>query len=221
MIEPDQRTIEIMKIMSLLSNLWLEKIRTWLPEVTLEKFLSAYSRIREHIETSARRDRGPFAEFRDDELWLEVLSALGVSHPNQKIHEILGVELEYDRQVRSPVPEMVNAVKEAIALYGKDAVGVFSNSRMPREHVIDLLKAHGFVGKEGMLKEENILVSSDLGIKKPDSRAIEALSHLLSIPTREIIFIGNDIDDIRAAGRANAIGVQFVRTVADRSVEDK
>jgi FMN phosphatase YigB (HAD superfamily) len=194
-----------------LYNLWISKIQKWSPKITFDEFVFTYKNARELIEKNAQKNRGEFAEFRDDELWMEILTRLNIAHPKEKTPDMLEVELEYERQIRQPVPEMVKVVKEAIALYGEKSVGVFSNSRMPKEHVVELLKAHGFVGIEGMLKEENILVSSDLGVKKPDSKTIENLSSVISVPPREIIFIGDDAVDVNATGRSQAIGVQLIR----------
>ena len=132
-----------------LHNLWISKIQQWSPEITFDELVSTYNNARERIEDSAQKNRGEFAEFRDDELWLEILTKLNVAHPDRKVPDMLGVEFEYEKQARQAVPEMVQAVKEAIALYGENSVGVFSNSRMPKEYVVELLKSHGFVGAAG------------------------------------------------------------------------
>jgi putative hydrolase of the HAD superfamily len=196
-----------------LHSLWLKRLQGGRHKITAEEFLSAYKRTRQRVEDRARRARGTFAEFRNDEFWLELLLALGVSDPDAVMGEMLYIELEFERRGRHPVPGMQSVVTEAVSLFGAGAVGVFSNSRMPRAHVLALLRAFDFVGDKGPLKEENVLVSSDIGVKKPDPKTIGALCDRLSIPVSKIIFIGNDTADIRAAGRANAVGAQLIPTV--------
>ncbi len=192
-----------------LFKVWLERLKTWQPGISEARLRSTYLKVREKLVLSAKEKNGELAEFSDHELWSEILKSLGVGQDGQRAKEMLFDEVVYEMATHQVLPGMIEAVQTAVQLFGSSAVGVFSNSRLPREEMIALLRHFGFVGP-GRLDEKNILVSSALGRQKPDTKTMNSLAEKLGVPVRQLIFIGDGWVDIRAAGRTKAIGWQVV-----------
>lgn len=190
---------------------FLEKINEWNPQVTESQLSEVYWSMRAELEMSSQKNRGIHAEFSDLDLWSGVLNAIGVSDAKERARDLLMTELNYEIKKHFAVPGMLQVVKEAIAIFGSDRVGVFSNSRLPAELVRQLLDHYGFVGEEnGMMKSDNVFTSSGLGVRKPDATTLLYLSDRLGVLPKKLMFIGDSREDMLAALRTKSIGVQLI-----------
>lgn len=190
---------------------FLEKIHEWNPQVNETEFGEAYWAVRTQLEETTQGSNGINAEFKDLDLWSRILSMFGLSETEDKAHTLLLIELNHELKEYFALPGMLQVVKEAIALFGHDHVGVFSNYRLPSEIAIRLLNNYGFVGKEiGMLRPDSIFTSSDLGVRKPDAKTLQYLSGKLGVLTRRLMFIGDSKEDMLAALRTKAVGVRLI-----------
>lgn len=191
---------------------FLAKIREWSPKINESQFQAVYWNTRIQLEMPAQESEseGVYGEFRDQDLWSRLVSIFGISGGEEKARILLSIELNHELQKYSVIPGMLQVVRETIALFGAEHVGVFSNSRLSSENVYQLLGNYGFIGEKGMLRPDNIFTSSDLGVRKPDARTLQYLAQKLGVLTRRLMFIGDSREDMLAASRTKSIGVQLI-----------
>lgn len=104
---------------------FLEKIHEWNPQVNESRFQEIYWGTRAELEILTQANEGIYAEFKDLDLWSKILSTLGLSDAEKKARNLLVTERDYELTKYSVTPGMLQVVKEAIALFGSDHIGVF------------------------------------------------------------------------------------------------
>lgn len=189
---------------------FLEKIREWNPKITESQFQEVYWNTRNQLEMLTQENEGVYGEFQDQDLWSRLVSIFGISDSEEKARILLSIELDHELQKYSVIPGMLQVVREAITLFGAEHVGIFSNSRLSSENVHQLLRNYGFIGEKGMLIADNIVTSSDLGVRKPDAKTLQYLAQKLGVLNRRFMFIGDSKEDMLATSRTKSVGVQLI-----------
>ena len=86
-------------------------------------------------------------------------------------------------------------------------LGIITNG--PSEHQWSKIKA---LGIESWISRENIIVSGDYGINKPDVRIFEIMQEKLQLPNASLYYIGDSIEnDIVGANNADWKGIWINR----------
>lgn len=187
---------------------WLAKIQEWNHQITTNDFEHITQLTRNVMEANAVKQHGKDAEYKDEEFWEHVLNFFGITDTKQKVSELLQIELEYEKSVQKIISGMYEVVQTAVALFGREKVGVFSNTRLPKSIIVELLSGFDLI-RDDMLSADNIFVSSEALVMKPHQKTMQILAQQLVVQTKDLMFIGDSKQDVHAAARSKAVGVQL------------
>ena len=112
--------------------------------------------------------------------------------------QALGMQREY--KINQQKLQMSNITINILKLARKNNVklGIITNG--PSEHQWVKIKA---LGVERWIDRENIIVSGDYGVNKPDVRIFEIMKEKLQLPNDSLYYIGDSIEnDIVGANNA-------------------
>jgi FMN phosphatase YigB (HAD superfamily) len=83
-------------------------------------------------------------------------------------------------------------------------LGIYSNTPYMRTDMLYIIRQ---TRVSQFIPAENMLFSSETGIIKPSSKTIDLLAATMRVQKSNLAFVGNSLDDIRAAANARAIPV--------------
>ena len=155
-----------------------------------------------------RKARERNKELRFEELYSRVLLRLGINPTEEVLDQI------YELYKRSYLFETVSGAEETLqSLYGRYKLAVVSNatSQLPRF----ALK------KSGLTKLfQVVVVSRDLGVRKPDPEIFRYALEKLKVKPEEAIHVGDSIKhDVKGAKKAG-IKVVWIKTEGEEITEE-
>ena len=112
--------------------------------------------------------------------------------------QALSMQREYKKNQQKL--QMSNITKSILELAKENNVklGIITNG--PSEHQWSKIEA---LGVESWINRENIIVSGDYGINKPDDRIFEIMKEKLQLPNDSLYYIGDSIEnDVVGANNA-------------------
>ncbi len=121
--------------------------------------------------------------------------------------QALSMQKEYKKNQQKL--QMSNTTISILELAKENDVklGIITNG--PSEHQWSKIKA---LGIESWISRENIIVSGDYGINKPDVRIFEIMQEKLQLPNASLYYIGDSIEnDIVGANNADWKGIWINR----------
>ena len=121
--------------------------------------------------------------------------------------QALSMQKEYKKNQQKL--QMSNTTISILELAKENNVklGIITNG--PSEHQWAKIKA---LGIESWISRENIIVSGDYGINKPDVRIFEIMQEKLQLPNASLYYIGDSIEnDIVGANNADWKGIWINR----------
>ena len=121
--------------------------------------------------------------------------------------QALSMQKEYKKNQQKL--QMSNTTISILELANENNVklGIITNG--PSEHQWAKIKA---LGIESWISRENIIVSGDYGINKPDVRIFEIMQEKLQLPNASLYYIGDSIEnDIVGANNADWKGIWINR----------
>ena len=143
----------------------------------------------------------------------EMAKLLELNESTDFISAIQAAWLDFDLQNTKPIFEMLDLVAQAISLFGKDHVGVYSNHSFTKMHLIAVLERSGYFGSS-MLSSKNVFLSSEFGVReygvglrKPSVIAFNELSKQLLLSSAKLAFVGDNKNDSLFAVNAGGIGI--------------
>ena len=112
--------------------------------------------------------------------------------------EALNMQKEYKKnQQKLQMPDITISILE-LAKENNIKLGIITNG--PSEHQWSKVKA---LGVEKWIDKENIIVSGDYGINKPDVRIFEIMQEKLQLPNDSLYYVGDSLEnDIVGANNA-------------------
>ena len=190
-------------------------IRTDENKPELWKFMAEY--LDEHfgVKTTSRTLKSDYKKICAEETQ-KLVAKNGSSHPEIKIERVwerlIGVPCS-DSEMRNLCNSFRAAAREKLKLY-PGVLEVFAEIRSKGGKIFLLSNAQRlFTEKELELTGlsdafENIFISSDMGIKKPDSNFIQSLMEKHSLMPSESVMIGNEV--FADMGSAVAAGINGI-----------
>ncbi len=131
------------------------------------------------------------------------------------LRESLGIELtdaQWDAGWGAIFTGEITPTVDAIAkVKGRVPVYAFSNSNAAHQRVW----SRRFAATLGHFRQ--VFVSSDLGKRKPERAAFEAIAHAIGVPLDRILFFDDTMENVEAA---RAAGLRAVHVRAAQDVED-
>jgi HAD superfamily hydrolase (TIGR01549 family) len=160
--------------------------------VDSEAYLEAYHSV--YSEVIAERDAGAI-EITCQERFARTLERLGVA--NAEIEpiaaELARLHMSGVRRVTSAPAERVAAVRRIAARHRLGLLSNFDDSRTGREVLLDTGLADLF---------EAVIISADVGLRKPNPRIFERMLSMLDLPPGEVLFVGDTPEhDVMGAAR--------------------
>lgn len=157
-------------------------------------------RVREGMFERLRRARGLNREIRFEDLYRGMLFRLGL-HPEEE-----AIDYIHQLYIRSFKIELISGVEEVLeALKERYRLAVISNasSNVPRQAIKSF-------GLERYL--DSIVISRDLGIRKPDPEIFRFALRNLGVESREAVHVGDSLkSDVRGAKEAGMKAVWLRR----------
>jgi FMN phosphatase YigB (HAD superfamily) len=159
----------------------------------LERWLDAYHSV--VVEVMAERESGE-TETTCDERFVRALTRFGMP-PGAAMaaltRELTQVHMSHVRRVTSAPAERVAAVRKIAPHYRLGLLSNFDDSRTGHEVLSDTGVAHLF---------EAVIISADVGMRKPNPKIFERMLAMLSLPAGEILFVGDTPEhDVAGAAR--------------------
>jgi len=166
-----------------------------------DRFIQVYSKVTEEIMSERERDG---IEITCHERFYRTLTRLGLppSEPHSGHDGRLGdlaealtrVHMAGVRSVTWAPASRVAAVRRIAPHYRLGLLSNFDDAQCGREVLIDSGVAELF---------EAVVISAEVGLRKPDSRIFEHLRALIGVPPEEILFVGDTPrDDVLGASAA-------------------
>lgn len=198
------------------SNFISEQIFSFLQQrlsqsVDLTEVTANYRTIRNHVKSAIQKERLdiPAKEVECPET--KVISAVGefygVNNVSNLIKFVQDTWLSYDAENTRSVSGMVKVVSKSVEIFGQDKVGIYTNNSCTKKHLTYLLNKNGYV-RNGMLSQAKVFVSSETGLRKPNSLMFINFSNQLSTIPRRVAFVGDGDNDVLFATNLQGIGIK-------------
>jgi FMN phosphatase YigB (HAD superfamily) len=159
-----------------------------------DRFIEVYSAVTEEIMFERERDG---IEITCHERFLRTLARLGSALPGRaaELAEALTrVHMAAVRSVTWAPAARIAAVRQIAPYYRLGLLSNFDDTQCGREVLADTGVADLF---------EAVVISAEVGLRKPDGRIFQHLRALIGVPPEEILFVGDTPrDDILGASAA-------------------